>query len=70
MTASADDRLTTLEMRFAEQERTIDELSAEIARQWTVIERLEKTLDALAQRFVALEEQATPRPEATRPPHW
>ncbi|MET0596837.1 MAG: SlyX family protein [Mesorhizobium sp.] len=70
MTLSADDRLTALEMRFAEQERTVDELSAEIARQWTVIERLEKTLDALGQRFVALEEQATPRPEATRPPHW
>ena len=46
MTLSADDRLTALEMRFAEQERTVDELSAEIARQWTVIERLEKTLDA------------------------
>ena len=52
------DRLTTLEIRAAEQERTIEELSGQIAEQWTVIERMQRKLDALTDRFLALEEQA------------
>ena len=64
------DRLTTLEIRYAEQERTIEELSAQIAEQWKTIEALRKKLDTLSVRFVQLEEQAAPRPEAAKPPHW
>lgn len=69
MTVSAD-RLTTLEIRAAEQEKTIEELSGQIAEQWKVIERQQKKLDALTDRFLALEEQAAPAHEATKPPHW
>jgi len=65
-----DDRLTTLEIRTAEQEKTIEELSSQIAEQWKVIERLQKKLDALTERFLTLEEQATPGHEITKPPHW
>jgi SlyX protein len=64
------DRLMTLEIRAAEQEKTIEELSGQIAEQWKVIERLQKKLDALATRFLALEEQTAPPIEATKPPHW
>jgi len=64
------DRLTTLEIRATEQEKTIEELSGQIAEQWTVIERQQKKLDALTARFLALEEQAAPAIEATKPPHW
>lgn len=64
------DRLTTLEIRNAEQERTIEELSAQIAEQWKVIEATRKKLDTLAERFLALEEQASPGHEVTKPPHW
>ncbi|MGE0283395.1 MAG: SlyX family protein [Rhizobiaceae bacterium] len=64
------DRLTTLEIRNAEQEKTIEELSGQIAEQWKVIERLEKKLSALTDRFLALEEQTAPGHEATRPPHY
>lgn len=69
MNTSAD-RVTTLEMRAAEQERTIEELSAQIAEQWQVIDRLRKQVDLLAERFLALEEQARPDVPVTRPPHW
>ena len=69
MTMPAD-RLTTLEIRAAEHEKTIEELSGQIAEQWKTIDRLQKTIEALAGRFVALEEQATPGHEATKPPHW
>ena len=66
----ADDPLAILEMRAAEQERTIEELSGQIAEQWKVIERMQRKLDVLTTRFLALEEHATPAPEATTPPHW
>ncbi|WP_353643572.1 SlyX family protein [Mesorhizobium sp. WSM2239] len=64
------DRLTTLEIRTAEQEKTIEELSGQIVDQWKEIERLQKTLEALATRFLALEEQTAPDTPVTRPPHW
>ncbi|MBZ9677446.1 SlyX family protein [Mesorhizobium sp. ES1-1] len=69
MTMPAD-RLTTLEIRAAEQEKTIDELSGQIAEQWKVIERMQRKLDALTDRFLELEEQAAPEVPITKPPHW
>lgn len=64
------DRLTTLEIRAAEQERTIEELSGQIAEQWQTIEALRKKLETLTSRFLTLEEQTAPQPEARKPPHW
>jgi SlyX protein len=69
MTIDAD-RLTNLEIRYAEQEKIIEELSGQIAGQWKVIERLQKKVDALTERFLALEEQTAPGHEVTKPPHW
>jgi SlyX protein len=66
----APDRLTMLEIRIAEQERTIDELSEQIAEQWKVIERMQHKLDTLTERFLALEEQSAPDIPITKPPHW
>jgi len=66
----APDRLTMLEIRIAEQERTIDELSGQIAEQWKVIERMQRKLDTLTERFLALEEQSAPDIPITKPPHW
>lgn len=67
---SPDDRLTTLEIRAAEQEKTIEELSGQVAEQWKVIDRMRKKLDALTERFLVLEEQSAPGHETTKPPHW
>jgi len=64
------DRLTTLEIRATEQEKTIEELSGQIAEQWQVIERMQRKLDALTERFMALEEQSSPDVPITKPPHW
>jgi SlyX protein len=64
------DRLTTLEIRAAEQEKTIEELSGQIAEQWKVIERMQRKLDALTDRFLALEEQTGDDVPVTKPPHW
>jgi len=70
MMSTQSSRLTDLEIRSAEQERIIAELSDQIAGQWKVIDRLQKKLDALTTRFLALEEQAAPEIPVTRPPHW
>jgi SlyX protein len=64
------DRIAQLEMLLAEQERTIEELSGEIARQGQVIEKMQKKLDALTHRFLALEEQTAPDVPVTKPPHY
>jgi SlyX protein len=63
-------RLARLEILAAEQEKTIGELSAEIAGQWKVIERMRKKLDTLTERFLELEDQARPETPVTKPPHW
>jgi SlyX protein len=64
------DRLTTLEIRAAEQERTIEDLSGQLAEQWKTIDRMQKKLDALTERFLALEERAAPDVPVTKPPHY
>lgn len=64
------DRLTTLEIRAAEQERTIEEMSGQIAEQWKTMDRMRRKLDLLAERFLTLEEQMAPETPVTRPPHW
>lgn len=64
------DRVTTLEIRVAEQEKVIEELSGQLAEQWKVTDRLQHKLDALTERFLLLEEQAAPEIPVTRPPHW
>ena len=66
----SSERLSTLEIRAVEQERTIEELSGQVADQWKVIDRMQKKLDALAERFLALEEQSAPDVPVTKPPHW
>lgn len=66
----SSDRLTALEIRAAEQERTIEELSGQLAEQWKTIDRMHKKLAALTERFLVLEEQTAPDVPVTKPPHW
>jgi SlyX protein len=70
MMAEEEERLTRLEIAVALQEKTIGELSEEIAGQWKTIERMRRKLDALAERFLELEEQSRPETPVTKPPHW
>lgn len=67
---SDEARLTQLEILAAEQEKTIGELSQQIAEQWKTIDKLQRKLDALTDRFLELEEQASPDVPVTKPPHW
>lgn len=67
---SHDSRLTELEIIVSDQGRTIDELSSAIAQQWQVIDALRKRLEALSERFHAVEENTPARPDNAKPPHW
>lgn len=67
---SDEARIIQLEILCAEQEKVIQELSAQIAEQWKTIDKMQRKLDALTQRFLALEEQAAPDVPVTKPPHW
>jgi len=68
--SATDTRVTELEIRLAHQERVIEELSDELVRQGSALDRTTRTLQQLAERFLALEEAAAPAAEATRPPHY
>jgi SlyX protein len=70
MAQEIDTRLVALEISAAHQAQIIDEMSAVITEQWQTIERMQKKLDALGARFVAMEEQDGAPPENTKPPHW
>ncbi len=70
MTADQPERLTRLEILVTEQEKTIDELSGQIAEQWKVIEGMRRKLDALTDRFLVLEEQTASDIPVTKPPHY
>lgn len=64
------DRITLLEENAAHQSLTIDELSAQLAAQWKVIDHLQVKLDRLSEQFRALEDASFEAPAITRPPHY
>jgi SlyX protein len=68
--SSDAERITGLEVLAAEQERTIAEMSAQLAEQWKTIETLRKKLDALTERFLTLEERTAPAVPVDKPPHY
>ncbi|WP_271895363.1 SlyX family protein [Candidatus Phyllobacterium onerii] len=70
MTADDPERLTRLEILVTEHEKTVEELSSQIAEQWKVIEAMRRKLDALTDRFLVLEEQTAPDVPVTKPPHY
>lgn len=65
-----EDRITRLEETVAHQAKTIEDLSAQLARQWKTIDGMRARLDALIERFLTLEEQSREAPPVARPPHY
>jgi SlyX protein len=66
----SEERLRALEELTAHQAKTIEELSAEMALQGEAMRKIQRKMDAITERFLALEETVTPPAEARRPPHW
>jgi SlyX protein len=67
---TAQDRLTELEIRTAEQERTIEELSDALAAQWKTIDALQRQLKRLSDRLETVEDNVKTDIPVTKPPHY
>ncbi|MCY1665199.1 SlyX family protein [Rhizobium sp. SL86] len=67
---SDPDRITKLEEIVAYQTKTIEELSEQLAEQWTVLDQTRLKLDRLTERFLSLEEASLEAPAITKPPHY
>lgn len=64
------DRLDELEILAAHQVRVIEDLNDTVIRQGKEIDRLGRLVEALVERFRAVEAQVQPENPSTRPPHW
>ena len=63
-------RIDALEEHAAHQARTIEDLSDQLAEQWSKVDQLTKKQKKLIERLVELEEQVREAPPVTKPPHY
>ena len=63
------DRLDRLEMRFAEQERVVEDLDAAVTAQWAAIDGLRRQVDRLLDRLADAERRLPTEPDVP-PPHY
>ena len=70
MAKSDLDRLDEIEIMAAHQARVVEDLNETVIRQGKEIERLERLVEALLQRFQAVEQQVSADIPVTKPPHW
>ena len=62
-------RLDALEMRLAEQERTIEDLDATVTAQWTAIDALRRQVERALDRLAEAESRL-PADADKPPPHY
>ncbi len=66
-----DERLTDLELRYMQQERTINELNETVCRQELSIARLERELGQIREQFLTLSPSLNrTSDEDELPPHY
>lgn len=63
-----EEHITDLQVRFAYQERMVEELSETVYRQQMAIERLEQELLGLKKQMSAVAPSLTKKPEEEEPP--
>lgn len=69
MAQELQDRLDLLEAHIAEQERVIQDMSDEMAKQWSSLDAAAAKIDRLLDRIRALEGQSE-APDNAPPPHY
>lgn len=67
---SDDTRIRELEQALAHQQRLVEDLNEVVTRQADEIAAMQRKLDALTQRFLAVEEAVQPDIPVDKPPHW
>ena len=66
----SDKTTDDIEEMLAHHEKTIEDLSAQLAKQWDIITTMENKITVLTRRFSSLEENSLPAPHITKPPHY
>ena len=59
-----------MEELLAHHEKTIEDLSVQLAKQWDIIATIENKVTVLTKRFATLEENSLPSPHVAKPPHY
>jgi SlyX protein len=68
---SMEERITELELRFMQQERTIQELNDTVFRQEQILSRLERQFNLLSEQFRSFDPTSIrDQDEDERPPHY
>lgn len=70
MTQDLQTRLDRLEAHVAEQERVIQDMSDQMARQWSTLDAASAKVDRLLDRLRALEGQIEAPDDNAPPPHY
>jgi uncharacterized coiled-coil protein SlyX len=63
-----EDRITELELRYMQQEKTINDLNETVCRQDLAIARLERELGRIREQFLSLAPSINRSPEEEEPP--
>ncbi len=63
------DRIDGLEMRLAEQDRTIEDLNAAVTAQWTALDALKRQMGQFVERLAEAESRL-PGEADKPPPHY
>ena len=69
MNETLNDRVIDLEVQLTHQNRTIEELSEMVARQWEMIDRMTRQVKHLQDSLVDLEDVIAPATNQ-KPPHY
>lgn len=70
MSETLESRIVDLETQIAHQARTLEELNEVVTAQATLIDRLQRRLDALVDGVEELGEIVSSGHPVTRPPHY
>ena len=63
-------RLEDLEIKFAFQTETLEDLNLTVTKQWKEIDTLKKQNNRLKHQIIELRENDQTSPENTAPPHY
>ena len=70
MTDTLETRLTELEIKLMDQDRTVQDLSDMVNRQWQEIEKLTAKLTSAHARIISLEDNMPDGISVEKPPHY
>lgn len=69
--ANADsERIDELEIKFAYQQETVESLSAEVAKQWTAIDKLKRQIGIMHDQMANMSDEAGKPLDEPPPPHY